>query len=132
MGVGWVYPEAKHARCGHGVGQETGKRGPGPERLDKCLDARAQVMCVYGPAKTVADYSRLRNRLGIDVAVSALRTGLEEYKLTPAQVMQAAAICRVARIVRPYLEALAVVFAFHRPFDNNDSGRLRGRKQGES
>jgi len=61
---------------------------------------------VYGAAKTVADCFKFRNRLGIEVAVEALRTGLEERKFTPAEVLRAARICRVGRIVRPYLEAL--------------------------
>ena len=61
---------------------------------------------VYGPAKTVADCFKFRNRLGIDVAVEALRTGLEERKFTPAELIRAARTCRVERIVRPYLEAL--------------------------
>lgn len=61
---------------------------------------------IYGAAKTVADCFRFRNRLGIDVAVEALRTGLEERKFTPAELLRAAKICRVDRIVRPYLEAL--------------------------
>jgi predicted transcriptional regulator of viral defense system len=61
---------------------------------------------VYGAAKTVADCFKFRNRLGIEVAVDALRTGLEERKFTPAEVLSAARTCRVARIVRPYLEAL--------------------------
>ena len=61
---------------------------------------------VYEAAKTVADCFRFRNRLGIDVAVEALRTGLEERRFTPADIMRAASTCRVGRIVRPYLEAL--------------------------
>jgi predicted transcriptional regulator of viral defense system len=61
---------------------------------------------VYEAAKTVADCFRFRNRLGIDVAVEALRTGLEERRFTPADIMRAASTCRVDRIVRPYLEAL--------------------------
>ena len=61
---------------------------------------------VYGAAKSVADCFKFRNRLGIEVAVEALRTGLEERKFTPAEVLRAARICRVDRIVRPYLEAL--------------------------
>ena len=61
---------------------------------------------VYGAAKTVADCFKFRNRLGIEVAVEALRTGLEEGKFTPADVLRAAKTCRVDRIVRPYLEAL--------------------------
>jgi hypothetical protein len=61
---------------------------------------------VYEPAKAVADSFKLRNRLGIDVAVEALRAGLEEQKFTPAELLRAAKSCRVDRIVRPYLEAL--------------------------
>jgi hypothetical protein len=61
---------------------------------------------VYSAAKAVADCFRLRNRLGIAVAVEALRNGLDERKLTSAEVMSAARTCRVANVVRPYLEAL--------------------------
>lgn len=61
---------------------------------------------VYSAAKTVADCFRFRNRLGIDVAVTALREGLAERRFTPAEVLQAAKICRVDRVLRPYLEAL--------------------------
>ena len=62
---------------------------------------------VYGAARTVADCFRLRNRLGIEVALEALRTGLDERKFTPAEILSVAKTCRVARVVRPYLEALA-------------------------
>jgi predicted transcriptional regulator of viral defense system len=62
---------------------------------------------VYGAAKTVADCFRLRNRLGSEVGLEALRTGLEERTFTPAEIMRAAQKCRVAGIVRPYLEALS-------------------------
>jgi len=61
---------------------------------------------VYGAARTVVDCFRLRNRLGIGLAVEALRTGLEERKFTPAEILRAAKTGRVARVVRPYLEAL--------------------------
>jgi len=61
---------------------------------------------VYGAARTVADCFRLRRRLGIEVAVEALRTGLEERAFTPAELMRVAQRFRVAGVVRPYLEAL--------------------------
>lgn len=61
---------------------------------------------VYGASKTVADCFRFRSRLGADVAVEALRIGLSERKFTPAEVMRSAKLCRVDKIVRPYLEAL--------------------------
>ena len=61
---------------------------------------------VYGAAKTVADCFKFRNRLGIEVAIEALRTGIGERKITPAELLRAARTCRVDRIVRPYLEAI--------------------------
>ena len=61
---------------------------------------------IYSAAKTVADCFKYRNKVGIDVAVEALRTGIEERKITPAELLRAARTCRVGRIVRPYLEAL--------------------------
>lgn len=49
---------------------------------------------------------KFRNRIGIDVAVEALRTGLEEGRFTAAELLRAAKTCRVDRVARPYLEAL--------------------------
>lgn len=61
---------------------------------------------VYGAAKTVADCFKFRSRIGVEVALEALRTGLEERKFTPAEILRAAKLCRVEAIVRPYLEAM--------------------------
>jgi predicted transcriptional regulator of viral defense system len=61
---------------------------------------------VYSPAKTIADCFKFRNRLGIDVALDALRSGLSERKVKPAEVMHFARICRVDKVMRPFLEAL--------------------------
>lgn len=61
---------------------------------------------VYGPAKTVADCFKFRNRLGIDVPVEALRAGLREGKFKAAEVMQFAKVCRVEKVMRPFLEAM--------------------------
>jgi predicted transcriptional regulator of viral defense system len=61
---------------------------------------------VYGAAKTVADCFKFRNRLGVDVAIEALRNGLDERKFTASELMGAARACRVANVIRPYLEAL--------------------------
>lgn len=61
---------------------------------------------VYGAARTVADCFRLRRRLGIEVAIEALRTGLEERTFTPAEILEVAQRLRVAGVVLPYLEAL--------------------------
>ncbi len=61
---------------------------------------------IYGSAKTVADCFKFRNKLGIDVAVEALKTALEEGLVRPAEVVKFARICRVERVMKPYLEAL--------------------------
>ena len=61
---------------------------------------------VYSPAKTIADCFKFRNRLGLDVALDALRSGLSERKVKPAEVMHFARICRVDKVMRPFLEAL--------------------------
>ena len=61
---------------------------------------------VYSPAKTIADCFKFRNRLGLDVALDALRSGLSERKVKPAELMHFARICRVDKVMRPFLEAL--------------------------
>ena len=62
---------------------------------------------IYSPEKTLADCFKFRNQIGLDVALEALRTyrGRRPQRLT--EVLKYARLCRVERIVRPYLEALA-------------------------
>ena len=62
---------------------------------------------VYGPAKTVADCFKFRNKIGIDIAVEALRDCLEQRRGTADEILEYARVCRVSRVMRPYLEALA-------------------------
>ena len=61
---------------------------------------------IFSPAKTVADCFKYRNKIGLDVAVEALRMFHESRRLNPNELMNFAAICRVEKIIRPYLEAL--------------------------
>lgn len=61
---------------------------------------------VYGPAKTVADCFKYRNKLGIDVAVEALRETWHGRRATMDELWHYARICRVANVMRPYLESL--------------------------
>ncbi len=61
---------------------------------------------IYEPAKTIADCFKFRNKIGLDVALEALRTGIGEQRIRPAELMKFARTCRVQRIVRPYLEIL--------------------------
>lgn len=62
---------------------------------------------VFSAAKTVADCFKFRSRIGIDVAVAALRAGWEEKRFTIDELWQFARICRVTAVMRPYLEMLA-------------------------
>ncbi|MDO9556474.1 MAG: type IV toxin-antitoxin system AbiEi family antitoxin domain-containing protein [Coriobacteriia bacterium] len=61
---------------------------------------------VFGVAKTVADCFKFRNKIGLDVALEALREVVRSRKATPAQIMEFAEVDRVSKIVRPYLEAM--------------------------
>jgi predicted transcriptional regulator of viral defense system len=59
---------------------------------------------VYGVAKTVADLFKFRNKVGLDVAMEALRECLKQKRCSPDDLLRYARICRVERIMRPYLE----------------------------
>ena len=61
---------------------------------------------VYSPAKTVADCFKFRNKIGLDVALEALRETWRSRKATMDELWEAAKVCRVANIMRPYLEAI--------------------------
>ncbi len=61
---------------------------------------------VYSPAKTVADCFKFRNKIGLDVAIEALKDCLREKKDTFDEVYRCAKICRVSNVIRPYMEAL--------------------------
>ncbi len=61
---------------------------------------------VYGVAKTVADCFKYRNKIGLDVAIEALRDALRQRKVTVDELWQFAAICRVQTIIKPYIEAM--------------------------
>lgn len=62
---------------------------------------------VTSPAKTVADCFKFRNKVGLDVAMEALREGWRARRFTLDEVDRYAGICRVQRVMRPYLEMLA-------------------------
>ena len=62
---------------------------------------------IYGVAKTVADCFKHRNKIGLDVALEALKDARAQRKATVDELWRYAKICRVANIMRPYLEAIA-------------------------
>ena len=61
---------------------------------------------IYSAEKTVADCFRFRNKIGLDVAIEALKLVRERKKSSPRQLLHYARICRVERVMKPYLEAL--------------------------
>lgn len=65
-----------------------------------------RIVKVYCPAKTVADCFKYRNKIGLDVAIEALREGWREKQFTMAELNQYAKIDRVANVMRPYIESI--------------------------
>ncbi|MFN2183435.1 MAG: type IV toxin-antitoxin system AbiEi family antitoxin domain-containing protein [Anaerolineae bacterium] len=61
---------------------------------------------IYNPAKTVADYFKYRNKIGLDVALEALRDCRRQRRCTNDELWHYAKICRVANVMRPYMEAI--------------------------
>jgi predicted transcriptional regulator of viral defense system len=61
---------------------------------------------VYGIAKTVTDCFKFRNKIGLDVAIEALKEAWRQHKLSIDEVTHFAKINRVAKVMQPYLEAV--------------------------
>jgi predicted transcriptional regulator of viral defense system len=62
---------------------------------------------LYSAAKTVADCFKYRNKVGIDVAVEALRDFSRRHRGGATELARYARICRVSRVMQPYLDAIA-------------------------
>jgi predicted transcriptional regulator of viral defense system len=61
---------------------------------------------VTGIAKTVADCFKYRNKIGLDVALEGLRVAWHEKRMTSDEIWRYAKVCRVANVMRPYLDSL--------------------------
>ena len=61
---------------------------------------------IYNPEKTLADCFKFRNRIGLDTVVEAIRFYRERRRVKVDDLMRYALICRVKKIIRPYLEAI--------------------------
>jgi predicted transcriptional regulator of viral defense system len=61
---------------------------------------------VFSPAKTVADCFKFRNKIGKDIAIEALRDGWRSRLFTMDELWETARVCRVQKVMRPYLEGL--------------------------
>jgi predicted transcriptional regulator of viral defense system len=77
--------------------------------LDKGIETHAVdgvTVRVYSVAKTVADCFKFRNKIGLDVALEALRECRREKRATNDELWRYAKICRVADVMRPYMESV--------------------------
>ena len=62
---------------------------------------------ITSPARTVVDCFRYRNKLGLDVALEALRDAIRTRRATFDEIARVAEVCRITSVLSPYLESLA-------------------------
>ncbi len=60
---------------------------------------------IYNEAKTIADCFKFRNKIGLDIALEALKDSRQRKLCTNDQLWEYAKLCRVSNIMKPYLEA---------------------------
>jgi predicted transcriptional regulator of viral defense system len=75
------------------------KQGIEIHRVDGCS------VRMYSPEKTIADCFKFRNKIGLDTVLDALRRYRETVGLRSDKLMKYARVCRVQKIMQPYLEA---------------------------
>lgn len=61
---------------------------------------------IYAPEKTLADCFKFRNKIGMDVVLEALKLYRTRKKFDLGNLLKYARICRVEKVMRPYLEAI--------------------------
>ena len=61
---------------------------------------------IYGPAKSVADSFKYRRKIGLDIALEALRLHRQRPGFQTDTLLRYARVCRVEKVMRPYLEIL--------------------------
>lgn len=70
------------------------------------MDLDGVAAKVYSPAKTVVDCFRFRRKVGLDVAMEALRDGWRKRAFSIPELDAAADVCRVRGLIRPYVEGM--------------------------
>ncbi len=60
---------------------------------------------IYNKAKTIADCFKFRNKIGLDIALEALKDSRQRKLCTNDEIWEYAKICRVSNVMKPYLEA---------------------------
>jgi len=77
--------------------------------LDGCIETHlieGVELRVYSAAKTVVDCFKFRNQIGLDVAIEALKEGWHKRKFSMDDLMNAAKLCRVSKVIQPYAETI--------------------------
>jgi predicted transcriptional regulator of viral defense system len=72
--------------------------------LTPVVDGRA--IRIYSPEKTLADVFKYRNKLGLDIALEALKLWRARHRGSFEGLLEQARICRVERVIRTYLQAM--------------------------
>jgi len=80
--------------------------GPSLEQMVEEHNLEKVCVRIYTPAKTVADCFKFRNAVGLDVAIEALRDCWRKKMATMDELWAAAKVCRMANVMRPYLESV--------------------------
>jgi hypothetical protein len=80
--------------------------GPALSEGIETHEIEGQIVRVFVVAKTITDLFKYRNKIGLDVALEALREAWRARRFTMAEMHRYARICRVERVMTPYLEAL--------------------------
>lgn len=80
--------------------------GPAMTEGIDIADLAGVQLRVFSVAKTVADCFKFRNKIGLDVALEALHEAWNGKRATMDELWRYAEICRVANVMRPYLEAV--------------------------
>jgi predicted transcriptional regulator of viral defense system len=75
------------------------------EGIETVMDEGTPIR-VYGIAKTVTDCFKFRNKVGLDVALEALKDAWRRRKMTMDDLTRFARINRVERVMQPYLEVM--------------------------
>ncbi len=64
-------------------------------------------VAITSPARTVVDCFRYRRKIGLDVAMEALRDAVRSRKTTVDEIWRAAEVCRIQTVMGPYMDALS-------------------------
>ena len=75
------------------------------EGIETVLEQGSTVR-VYSVGKTITDCFKFRHKIGLDVALEALKDAWQQRRLNMDEVMHFATVNRIAKVMRPYLEAV--------------------------